>query len=58
MTGGSSGGPWLLQDGASSQVGFQNSVNSYGYGSRSTTMYGPYWGETIQQVYNRASAAA
>jgi hypothetical protein len=39
-------------------VGFQNSVNSYGYGSRSTTMYGPYWGETIQQVYNRASAAA
>jgi V8-like Glu-specific endopeptidase len=58
MTGGSSGGPWLLQDGASSEVGFQNSVNSYGYGSRSTTMYGPYWGETIQQVYNRASAAA
>lgn len=58
MTGGSSGGPWLLQDGASSKVGFQNSVNSYGYGSRSTTMYGPYWGETIQQVYNRASAAA
>ncbi|MFJ5694465.1 trypsin-like serine peptidase [Arthrobacter sp. NPDC093125] len=58
MTGGASGGPWLLQNGASTQVGYQNSVNSYGYGSRSTAMYGPYWGAIIQQVYNRASAAA
>jgi V8-like Glu-specific endopeptidase len=57
MTGGSSGGPWLIQDGTASQVGYQNSVNSYGYGSRSTAMYGPYWGGTIQQVYQSASAA-
>jgi V8-like Glu-specific endopeptidase len=57
MTGGSSGGPWLLQDGTASPVGYQNSVNSYGYGSRSTAMYGPYWGSTIQQVYNSASTA-
>lgn len=58
MTGGSSGGPWLLQDGTADQVGYQNSVNSYGYGSRSTAMYGPYWGLTIQEVYKRASATA
>lgn len=58
MTGGSSGGPWLLQDGTATQVGYQNSVNSYGYGSRSTTMYGPYWGETIRQVYTVASRTA
>lgn len=54
MTGGSSGGPWFIGSGSS---GFQNSVNSYGYGSRSTTMYGPYWGSVIQQAYSTASAS-
>ena len=57
MTGGSSGGPWFLSDGTDSPLGFQNSVNSYGYGSRSTAMYSPYWGSVIQQVYDRAAAA-
>ena len=54
MTGGSSGGPWFI--GASSS-GYQNTVNSYGYGSRSTTMYGPYWGSVIQQAYTSAAAS-
>ncbi|OFI37689.1 hypothetical protein BIU82_07375 [Arthrobacter sp. SW1] len=54
MTGGSSGGPWFIGTGSG---GFQNSVNSYGYGSRSTTMYGPYWGSVIQQAYSNASAS-
>ncbi len=54
MTGGSSGGPWFIGTNSS---GYQNSVNSYGYGSRSTTMYGPYWGTAIQQVYANAAAA-
>ncbi len=53
MTGGSSGGPWFI---GSNSEGYQNSINSYGYGSRSTTMYGPYWGSVIQQAYNNASA--
>ncbi|NYD79022.1 trypsin-like serine peptidase [Arthrobacter cupressi] len=53
MTGGSSGGPWFIGTGSG---GYQNSINSYGYGSRSTTMYGPYWGSVIQQAYNNASA--
>ncbi|WP_205571841.1 trypsin-like serine peptidase [Arthrobacter celericrescens] len=53
MTGGSSGGPWFI---GSTSAGYQNSVNSYGYGSRSTTMYGPYWGSVIQQAYSNASA--
>ncbi|WP_210725633.1 trypsin-like serine peptidase [Arthrobacter silvisoli] len=53
MTGGSSGGPWFI---GSNSDGYQNSINSYGYGSRSTTMYGPYWGSVIQQAYGTASA--
>ena len=52
MTGGSSGGPWFI---GTSSSGVQNSVNSYGY-NRSAVMYGPYWGDVIQQTY--ASAAA
>ncbi|MBT2595648.1 serine protease [Arthrobacter sp. ISL-72] len=54
MTGGSSGGPWFI---GSSSGGYQNSVNSYGYGSRSDVMYGPYWGSVIQQAYSSASSA-
>ena len=49
MTGGSSGGPWLLDNGK------QNSVNSYGY-SKSGMMYGPYWGSVIQATYKIAQA--
>ncbi|RAX18341.1 hypothetical protein DC347_02440 [Pseudarthrobacter sp. AG30] len=54
MTGGSSGGPWFI---GTSAGGYQNSVNSYGYGSNSTTMYGPYWGSVIQSAYNAAAAS-
>jgi hypothetical protein len=50
MTGGSSGGPWLLSS------GLQNSINSYGYNS-SNVMYGPYWGADIQKTYAIAQAA-
>ncbi|MBO1266600.1 trypsin-like serine peptidase [Arthrobacter cavernae] len=53
MTGGSSGGPWFI---GNSSSGYQNSVNSYGYGSKSK-MYGPYWGTVIQQAYSTASAS-
>lgn len=41
-------------DAASSADGFQNSVNSYGYGTSSTTMFGPFWGSTIMKVYDSA----
>lgn len=54
MTGGSSGGPWFI---GNSSGGYQNSVNSYGYGSNSNTMYGPYWGSIIQSTYNTAAAS-
>lgn len=50
MTGGSSGGPWLLGN------GLQNSINSYGYND-SNVMYGPYWGADIHKAYDIAQAA-
>ncbi|SDU59878.1 V8-like Glu-specific endopeptidase [Jiangella alkaliphila] len=50
MTGGSSGGGWITG-------GQLNSVNSYKYTNDPNTMYGPYFGSTIQSVYNAAAAA-
>jgi V8-like Glu-specific endopeptidase len=50
MTGGSSGGPWFLDDGA------QNSVNSFGYDVQSNVMYGPYFGADAQSAYEEAAA--
>ncbi len=51
MTGGSSGGPWFLGDGA------QNSVNSFGYNGQANVMYGPYFGAEAQSAYEEAAAA-
>ncbi|MEU6645384.1 hypothetical protein ABZ863_22915 [Saccharomonospora sp. NPDC046836] len=50
MTGGSSGGGWL-------NGGRLNSVNSFKYTFDPNTMYGPYFGSTIQSVYNAAAVA-
>jgi V8-like Glu-specific endopeptidase len=55
MTGGSSGGPWFL---GTDSTSYQNSINSYGYGSSSSpVMYGPYWGSVIEQAYSSAAAS-
>jgi hypothetical protein len=55
MTGGSSGGGWLVnvKDGLGTLV----SVNSYGYYSQPGAMYGPYQGNTAQRLYEQASSA-
>ena len=50
MTGGSSGGGWITS-------GSLNSVNSFGYTGLRDVMWGPYFGSTIQSVYNAASVA-
>jgi hypothetical protein len=49
MTGGSSGGGWIV----GSSV---YSVNSYGYNNQPNVMYGPYQGSVAQSLYNAASA--
>ncbi|MCS6712280.1 hypothetical protein JSY14_09715 [Brachybacterium sp. EF45031] len=54
MTGGSSGGPWFLGDGAD---GVQNSVNSFGYRGLDGVMFGPYWGAVIEDTYQEAQGS-
>lgn len=49
MTGGSSGGGWIV---GSNVV----SVNSYGYDNQPNVMYGPYQGSVAQSLYNAAAA--
>jgi V8-like Glu-specific endopeptidase len=49
MTGGSSGGGWLVGNNILS-------VNSYGYSNEPNVMYGPYQGTVAQQLYTSASS--
>jgi hypothetical protein len=57
MTGGASGGPWLLQFSETTGTGVQNSVNSYKISFIPTWMFGPYFGTDAQNLYNAAQAA-
>ena len=50
MTGGSSGGPWLINNNT-----ILNSVNSFGYQGVRNTMFGPYFGADIQSAYDTAA---
>jgi hypothetical protein len=50
MTGGSSGGPWLVS--GSSTI---NSLNSFGYNGLRNKMFGPYFGSEIQSAYSSAA---
>lgn len=54
MTGGSSGGPWMVD---SEHDSFQNSITSYGYIGGPAVIYGPYWGSVIQDAYELASTS-
>lgn len=50
MTGGSSGGGWITS-------GKLNSVNSFGYRGEKDVMYGPYFGNVEQSVYQAAATS-
>lgn len=52
MTGGSSGGPWVVNYGTDN---FINSNVSYGYAGVPDEYYGPYFGTGAQNLYNAAS---
>ncbi|MEV1175726.1 peptidase [Nonomuraea sp. NPDC049784] len=54
MTGGSSGGPWMLNFNESTGLGTQNSVNSFKYNFAPNWMFGPYFGNEAQAVYQSA----
>jgi hypothetical protein len=50
MTGGSSGGGWVVGNAVLS-------VNSYGYSNQPDVMYGPYQGSVAQQLYATAGSS-
>jgi hypothetical protein len=51
MTGGSSGGGWVIRRGDRRYVA---SVTSYGYSSQPNSLYGPYQGTVARQLYQDA----
>lgn len=56
MTGGSSGGPWFLDFDESSGTGALASVNSFGYVFLPGYMFGPYFGDEAQDLYEAAES--
>lgn len=54
MTGGSSGGPWLMDFDPGSGTGYINSNTSYGYTNDPGSLYGPYYGDVAGSLYNYA----
>lgn len=52
MTGGSSGGGWLIS--ISGGLGYVNSHNSYRYSNNAGHMYGPYFGNEALSLYQYA----
>jgi V8-like Glu-specific endopeptidase len=54
MTGGSSGGPWLVGYDTAAGLGTLNSVNSFGYRGLKDVMWGPHFGSVAQQAYTTA----
>ncbi len=59
MTGGSSGGPWILRyaQGVGGAVNQINGLNSYGYGSLPNTMFSPYFGNEFLSLRSFAIAS-
>ncbi|GGO76849.1 trypsin-like serine peptidase [Nonomuraea cavernae] len=57
MTGGSSGGPWFRNFNESTGLGTLNSVNSFKYNFAPNWMFGPYFGNEAQAVYQAAQSA-
>ncbi len=66
MTGGSSGGPWLLDSAGAVAPLTENtdvsdvqiSVNSFGYSGEKNAMYGPIFGTTVQNLYTATAAGS
>ncbi|MEU6964163.1 trypsin-like serine peptidase [Streptomyces chrestomyceticus] len=57
MTGGSSGGPWFTSFDEASGTGLQSSVNSFGYTFLPNTMFGPYFGDDAENLYDEAQSS-
>ncbi|KUH36764.1 MULTISPECIES: trypsin-like serine peptidase [Streptomyces] len=57
MTGGSSGGPWFTGFSEATGTGLQVSVNSFGYTFLPNRMFGPYFGNEAQALYDQAQGS-
>ncbi|MFD7665889.1 trypsin-like serine peptidase [Streptomyces sp. NPDC059788] len=57
MTGGSSGGPWFTGFDEATGTGLQSSVNSFGYTFLPNTMFGPYFGDDAENLYDEAQSS-
>jgi V8-like Glu-specific endopeptidase len=57
MTEGSSGGPWLTRFDAGTGTGVVTSVSSFKYADDPATMYGPYFGNAVRHMYDKAQGA-
>lgn len=57
MTGGSSGGPWFVDFDETTGTGQQASVNSFGYVFLPGYMFGPYFGDVVEDLYDTAQNA-
>ncbi|MYW19452.1 peptidase [Streptomyces sp. SID2955] len=57
MTGGSSGGPWLTGFDEATGTGLQVSVNSFGYAFLPKWMFGPYFGDVVKALYDKAQGS-
>ncbi|MCD0448468.1 trypsin-like peptidase domain-containing protein [Actinocorallia sp. API 0066] len=53
LTQGSSGGPWLIGFDPATGTGTVTSVSSFKYADDKVTMYGPYFGQAIRELYAR-----
>ncbi|MEU2061244.1 peptidase [Streptomyces sp. NPDC013455] len=57
MTGGSSGGPWFTGFTEATGTGLQVSVNSFGYTFLPNRMFGPYFGDVVKALYDKAQVS-
>lgn len=57
LTGGASGGPWLQRFDENEGVGVISSVNSYKLNFVPHYVFGPYFGDTAQNLYETAQTA-
>ncbi len=54
LTAGASGGPWFSGFDAATGQGLLTSVSSFKYSNDDGSMYGPYFGDAVKQVYDTA----
>lgn len=57
QTGGTSGGPWFTDFDEETGAGMVNSVNSFGYIFQPGVLYGPYFGDEAETVYDTAQTS-